>query len=78
MPAAVVKSFAKKTGKSVADVEKLWDKAKESAKKQRDEDDPNFFRLVVGILKKMLKIEENLVDGINNLLGSTEQDEQTE
>ena len=58
--AALVKAFAEKSGRSVEEVERLWDKAKEIVKKEYkiDEDDPDFYRLVVGILKRMLKIEE--------------------
>lgn len=56
--AELVKSFASESGKTVAEVEKLWNKAKASAKKQgKTEDDDGFFKLVVGILKKMLKID---------------------
>jgi hypothetical protein len=59
MPSNIVKSFAKKTGKSESEVEKLWDRAKKSAKDQgRKETDPKFYNLVTGILKKMLKINE--------------------
>lgn len=61
MPSSVVKSFADKTGKSVAEVEKLWDKAKAIVKdeyKDVPEDSDKFYSLVTGILKKMLKIDE--------------------
>lgn len=61
MPASVVKSFADKTGKSVAEVEKLWDKAKAAAKEQGREED---FAYTTGILKKMVGIKENLADEI--------------
>lgn len=60
MPANVVVSFADKTGKSVGDVEKLWDKAQDIVKKEYPDVEPEsekFFALVTGILKKMLKIE---------------------
>ena len=60
MPSSVVKSFADKTGKSVDAVERLWDEAKASAKKQgHKETDDNFYAIVTGILKKMLKITES-------------------
>jgi hypothetical protein len=32
MPTAAIKSFAKKTGKSEAEIEKYWNEAKEAAK----------------------------------------------
>lgn len=61
MPASIVKSFADKTGKSVPEVEKLWNKAKALARKDgRKESDDDFFPYVTGILKKMLKIDEEL------------------
>ena len=52
MPSNIVKSFAKKTDKTETEVEKLWDKAKEIAKKEYDkaEDDDSFYPIVVGIL----------------------------
>lgn len=62
MPAPIVKSFADKTGKSVAEVEKLWDKAKSLAKEEYPdvaEDSDRFYQIVTGILKKMLKINES-------------------
>lgn len=62
MPSDVVKSFADKTGKSIKTVEDLWDKAIEIVKKEYDipENDDRFYKLVTGILKKMLKIEGDL------------------
>lgn len=63
MPASVVKSFADKTGKSVKEVEKLWDKAKALAKEDgRKESDEDFYPYVTGILKKMLKINEEVMN----------------
>lgn len=55
--AAVVSSFAKRSGKSEEEVEKLWKKAKEKALEQRSESDPQFYGLVVHILKNMLGVE---------------------
>ena len=58
MPANIVKSFAMKSGKSEKEIERLWDKAISIAKEDgRKEDDENFYPFVVGILKKMLKME---------------------
>ena len=65
MPAAVVKAFAKKTGKSEEEVEKLWDKAKGIAIDDgRKEDDENFYPYVTGILKKMLKLTDESMASI--------------
>ena len=66
MPNAIVKSFAKQSGKSVADIEDLWSKAFSLAKKNKDITDENKYAYTVGILKKMLDIEEDFgisVDG---------------
>lgn len=59
MPANIVKSFAKKSGESEERVEELWNKAKKLVKDEYDipEDSDRFYQLVVGILKKMLKIK---------------------
>ena len=56
MPATVIQSFSKKTGKSVEELEKLWKKAKKVAEEQGRKDD---YAYIVGIFKKMLGIEEN-------------------
>jgi hypothetical protein len=62
MPSNVVKSFAEQTGKSIEEVEKLWNKAKTNAIKQGfKEDDSNFFAYVTGTLKKMLGLNESEV-----------------
>ncbi len=59
MPSNIVTSFADKTGKSVEEVEKLWNKAKELVKEKGiPEDSDSFYKVLVGILKNMLKIED--------------------
>jgi hypothetical protein len=60
MPNAVVQSYAEKTKKSVAHVEKLWDEAKKSADKTFDgKKGPRYWTYVNGIVKKRLKITES-------------------
>lgn len=59
MPANIIKSFAEKSGKSEKEVEELWDKAKEIAKDSNHEEEYDY---IVGILKKMLKINETFRD----------------
>ena len=56
MPANLIKKLAKEKGKTVEEVEVLWDKAKEVAKEHGH--DKNW-AYIVGILKKMLGIEED-------------------
>lgn len=65
MPSTVVQSFAKRTGKSAAEVEKLWNQAKAQVTKEYKIKEPTggqdggrFYKLVVGILKRMLKIND--------------------
>jgi uncharacterized membrane protein len=54
MPTNTIKSFAKKTNKKVAEVEKMWSKAKAIAK---SEGKGNNFAYITGVLKNMLKLE---------------------
>ena len=55
MPSSIIKSFAKNSGKSLKEVETLWQKAKDIAKEEgRDEE----YDYIVGILKRMLKLNE--------------------
>ena len=58
MPSTLIKSFSKKSNKSTDEVEKLWLKAKELAKKENRENDYSY---VVSILKKMLGLNESFL-----------------
>ncbi len=54
---ALIKSFAKKSDKAVADVEKIWNSIKASLiKAGKKQSDPNFFQQLVGGLKRSLKL----------------------
>jgi len=64
MPNSLIKSFAKKSGKTIPEVEKLWNKAQDMAKEKGLEDD-NMYAYTVGILKKMLSIEEDFSIGVS-------------
>lgn len=55
-PASVVRSFAFKSGKPLARVEKLWKKLIAQGEKRGFKDD-RLFTFVVGTLKKILKID---------------------
>lgn len=58
--ASLVKSFADKSGKSEAEVEKLWNESKKSAEEQDHKEDYDY---IVSILKNMLKLNEsNITD----------------
>jgi hypothetical protein len=54
----MLKSLAKKSGKSLEKAEELWAKAKELASKEGHKDD---YAYIVGIVKRMLGLEEDLV-----------------
>lgn len=56
MPNAYVKSLARKTGKSISEVESLWDKAFAiAAKKLSGRSGDDIYAYTMGILQKMLK-----------------------
>jgi transcription termination factor NusB len=89
MPSNIVKKYAKETNKSIKEVEALWNDAKDKAREQYDdidEDSPKFYSIVTGILKNMLKIEEeiNLIykfntmneDTLNKIQNKVEEDDE--
>lgn len=57
MPTPMLQSMAARSGKSMAEVEKMWDEAKSQAKDKSDVKD--FYAYTTGILKKMLNLEES-------------------
>lgn len=61
MPSSIVMSFSKRSGKSADEVERLWSKAKNIATSAGKTGDDHY-AYVVGILKRMLKLE-HLSDG---------------
>ena len=68
MPAPIIKSFAKKSGKSKSTVEKYYKRAKKLAAKQGHKEDYDY---IMGILKRMLKINEDW-ERIKDLAGLNE------
>jgi len=55
MPTPYMKKISPLCGKSLQELEKLWTRAKEIAKKQgMSKEDPQFYALVTGIFKNML------------------------
>ena len=68
MPAQQLKSFAEKSGKSLKEVEKLWEQAKAIAKKEyADAKDDKFYAIVTGILKNSLGLkEETFLDMVDS------------
>lgn len=59
MPNNIIKSFAERSGKPIKDVERLWDKAKEIAKTEVHQEEYDY---IVGVLKKMLSLNEGSYD----------------
>lgn len=57
---ALIQAFATKTGKTVKEVEDLWNKAKEITKKEygMPETEDGFYGILVGILKRMLGLSK--------------------
>ncbi len=74
MPENIVKSFAKKSGKSEDEVKKLEDKfikqAEEQFKKKKDKFGDKEWEYVTGTLKKALKIKEANEDVAREFLKS--------
>jgi rRNA maturation endonuclease Nob1 len=63
MPTNLVKTFAEKTGKEDAEIEKLFKKAKDIVDKEYpniEKGGDRYWALAVGIVKKMLKLEESM------------------
>lgn len=58
MPTPLMKSLAKKSGKKLKTIEKMWDKTVELVKSEYElnEDDDRFYPLVVGMLKRLLRL----------------------
>lgn len=62
MPTPMMKTFAKKSGRSLPEVEKMWISVKQSLVDGGTvESDPSFYPKLVGIMKKNLKIDEGVI-----------------
>ena len=59
MPNATVQSYAKKSGKTTAEVEAMWNKAKEGADKAIGNKGSRYWAYVSGTVKKMLGLNES-------------------
>lgn len=60
MPIPMIKSFADKSGKSIQDVEKLWDAIIDDVKERYKvkDGDEKLYKIATTILKKRLQLEE--------------------
>lgn len=59
MPNATVKSYAKQSGKTVEEVEAIWEDCKKQAKHVSNEEDGKFWGFVNNCTKKKLGIKED-------------------
>ena len=83
MPNAVVKSYAKKTGKSAEHIERWWKEAEEQAKTKFKKKSPRYWAYVNGIVKRRAGLDEELtfkelVDNIRLLEGGDDDGTTTE
>ena len=62
MPTPMIQAFAKESGKSIEDVERLWDKAKSIVwKKYSDKTDDAKYALTTAITKNMLGMKDEQI-----------------
>jgi len=79
MPAPVLKALAKKTEKSLDDLERYWKEAKISAKdKGFSEDEDRFWAYTMGIVKKRAGLSESLREFIDDVLWVLDEEETKE
>lgn len=66
MPSPFVKKLSQETGKSEKEIEKLWKKAKEIASEEFGKTEDDFgnkeYAFVTGAVKKMLGVDESILD----------------
>lgn len=60
MPSKTVKAYAEQSGKSVDEVEKIWDETKKEAKKKfpKGEEDPDYWAYVNATVRKKLGLDK--------------------
>ncbi len=64
MPNPIIKSFAKKSGKTESEVDSVWNETKEEVSKSKDKSDPQFWSLVNSIVQKKLGISKRFKEFI--------------
>lgn len=60
MPVPYLKKIAKSTGKTISDLEKMWNDAKKLADKSKGKSSEVYWPTVVSIFKKMAKVDESV------------------
>lgn len=61
MPSPQIASLAKRSGKSVQAIEKVWNDVKSGLMKSIPESDPKFYAVLVSTIKKKLGIKKKKV-----------------
>lgn len=61
MPNPLIKKYAKQTGKSVDELEKIWDECKAIVTKSEGKEYKYFYPTVVKIFKNKLGMNENFI-----------------
>ena len=60
MPNSIIKSYAKKTGKSIEDIEKIWNQAKTEAASKFDSENGSFWAYVNATTRAKLGLKEHV------------------
>jgi len=68
MPSNIIKSFAEKSGKSIFEVEKLWQETKEEARKKFQKIDHQYWAYVTATVRIKLGLNEAKLDELVELL----------
>lgn len=72
MPATVIRSFAKQSGKTEKEVDKIWNDTKEEVKKKFKNESPAFWAYVNKSVQYKLGIAEDLKITFRDFLMSNE------
>lgn len=60
MPNSLIKSYSERSGKSVSEIEKMWDEAKVAAHKKFKNEDSRFWAYVNTVVRKQLGLKSKL------------------
>lgn len=62
MPTAMIQNYASQSGKTVKEVEKIWNATKEQAKKKFPKEDAHYWAYVNTTVRMKLGIEQKIKD----------------
>ncbi len=60
MPSPLIKSYSERSGKSVSEIEKIWDEAKVTAHEKFKNEDSHFWAYVNAVVRKQLGLKSKL------------------